>query len=77
MSGIMAVRDMSPYMVEIIRSKIDNQDPPPHNMDRFVRIKHIESGITVTKYAKSQLRAKEMAVDELVQLVGLWENGEE
>ncbi len=40
----------------------------------FVKIKHIPSGITVTKENKSQVKAKEEALEELEMLVELWES---
>lgn len=65
----------SPYIVEIIKCKPNHNNPAPHNTDRFVRITHKDSGITVTKYHhSSQLKAKEAAVDEIIKLVEFWEN---
>ncbi len=43
----------------------------------FVKIKHIHSGITVTKENKSQVKAKEEALEELEMLVELWESEDE
>ena len=40
----------------------------------FVKIKHVTSGITVTKENKSQVKAKEEALEELEMLVELWES---
>jgi protein subunit release factor A len=39
----------------------------------FVKIAHIPSGITVTKESKSQVKAKQEALEELEMLVELWE----
>lgn len=44
------------------------------NRDRFVRIEHIPSGITVTKYHKHQIEAKKLALVEINELIDLWEN---
>lgn len=44
------------------------------NRDRFVRVEHIPSGITVTKYHKSQIEAKKLAMLEINELIDLWEN---
>lgn len=65
----------SPYIVEVIKCKPNHNNPAPHNTDRFVKITHKDSGITVTKYHySSQLKAKEAAVDELIKLVDFWQN---
>lgn len=43
------------------------------NNPTFVKLEHMPSRITVTKYNKSQYKAKEEAVEELEMLVELWE----
>ena len=43
------------------------------NMPTFVKIEHMPSKITVTKYHRSQYKAKQEAIEELEVLVEIWE----
>lgn len=56
------IKSVSPYITE-------NQ-----NRDRFVKLEHIPSGITVTKYHKSLMKAKKLAIKEIEELITLWKN---
>ena len=42
------------------------------NLPTFVKVEHVPSKITVTKYHRSQYKAKEEAIEELEILVELW-----
>ena len=43
----------------------------------FVKIEHIPSKITVTKYHRSQYKAKNECIEELEMLVEIWAEGRE
>lgn len=40
----------------------------------FIKITHIKSGISVTKYGKTQIKARDKALEELEEIVKKWEN---
>jgi len=42
------------------------------NKGTFVRIEHLKSGITVTKFNKIQIKAKNKAIDELKLLLKIY-----
>lgn len=42
------------------------------NRDRFVKVEHIPSGITVTEWSQSQPKARDLAMFKLEQLFNLW-----
>ena len=42
------------------------------NKDRFVKVEHIPSGITVTEWSQSQPKARDLAIFKLEQLFNLW-----
>lgn len=42
------------------------------NKDRFVKVEHIPSGITVTEWSQSQPKARDLAMFKLEQLFNLW-----
>jgi protein subunit release factor A len=43
------------------------------NNCRFVKIEHVPSGIVVTKYGRFQINAKNEAMEEIENLIALWE----
>ena len=47
------------------------------NNPTFVKIEHKPSKITVTKYNRSQYKAKEEGLEELEMLVEIWAEGRE
>ena len=47
------------------------------NNPTFVKIEHIPSKIAVTKYNRSQYKAKEEGLEELEMLVEIWAEGRE
>ena len=43
-------------------------------LNSFVRVRHLESGISVTKYNKISMKAYEQALAECEELVRIWKN---
>lgn len=59
--------------IDVINSKRNGMQVA-ENLHNFVIIKHIPSGISVTKYhRRSQIIARDEALEELEFLVNLWE----
>jgi len=59
--------------VEILRCK--QRQVTVDNQPTFVKTEHIPSKITVTKYNRSQYKAKEECIEELEMLVEIWAEG--
>lgn len=62
--------NLEDFQIEIIAIK--NHRDYSYNTQRFVKITHIESNISVTKYGRSQIRARDEAMAEITRLVELW-----
>lgn len=62
--------NLEDFQIEIIAIK--NHKSYSYNTQRFVKITHIESGITVTKYGRSQIKARDEAMAEITRLIDLW-----